>query len=143
VRIAWGCGAPLGFVGRADGRPDPIAWTRQNAVELSAQTWRVLDVGESVEPGGALELGVDGARVFRGQVSARTGPLGLFLEHWSHVRVDRFKVTGAPRWSAAELADLLKAFRARKGVPISNLEIYQKGTVSPSSVAVFREAGAR
>ncbi len=160
VRIAWGCGAPLGFVGRADGRADPIGWTRQNAVELSAEAWRVLEVSESTEPAGvrvlakgtlgadvrrtlslavgqegAVELALDGARVFQGRAAARTGPLGLILEPGTHVGVARFAVTGVPlpavhTWLAREAFSGAGADEARWRVVASPAFRFGTGFIS-------------
>jgi hypothetical protein len=47
-----------------------------------------------------------------------------------------------PKWSAEQLAPLLKDFVARKNVPIFNLEVSQEGRVSPLSLDVLRQASA-
>ena len=39
---------------------------------------------------------IDGSPVFRGELPAAAGPLGLFLEPGTHVEVDRFAVAGEP-----------------------------------------------
>jgi len=57
---------------------------------------------------------------------------------WGHFSQDR--PIGKFRWSAAELAGRIGQFAARRNVPIFDLEIYQDGTVSPESIATFREA---
>jgi hypothetical protein len=95
--------------------------------------------GDPAMPG--LPLGPDG-RFTAGSHAGLQACATLITEgDWIHGGRDC--EIGAPRWSAAELADLRKAFRARKSVPIFNFEVYQEGAVSPRSVAVFREARAR
>jgi hypothetical protein len=48
---------------------------------------------------------------------------------WVHARKNTD--IGRPRWSAAELAELVKGFVTRRNVPIFNLEIHQEGVLSP------------
>jgi len=38
------------------------------------------------------------------------------------------------------MAKLLKDFGATRNVPMFNLEIYQDGTMSPATIAMFKEA---
>jgi hypothetical protein len=57
---------------------------------------------------------------------------------WEHSRNDT--EIGKPRWTAREMAKLLKDFGATRNVPMFNLEIYQDGTMSPATIAMFKEA---
>jgi hypothetical protein len=57
---------------------------------------------------------------------------------WVHARKNTD--IGQPRWSAAQFAELVKEFIARKNVPIFNLESYQEGALSPVSVETFKQA---
>ncbi len=52
------------------------------------------------------------------------------------------KEIGALRWTAGELAELLRGFRAHHAVPIINLQIYQDGFFSEGSIRTFAEACA-
>lgn len=48
---------------------------------------------------------------------------------WVHARKNTD--IGRRRWSAAQLAELVKGFVTRRNVPIFNLEIHQEGALSP------------
>jgi alpha-L-fucosidase len=61
--------------------------------------------------------------------------------NWVHAWKDT--PLSAPKWNAAQLADLIRQFMAHKNVPIFNLEIAQDGQLSSQSIAVFKEAAAR
>jgi len=129
ARIVWGYQAPLGNIGRADGKPHPLSWTRHWGLELTPAAWRLLRAGESGAPqvlaqgacpqaekrtvtlalgdDGALEFVLDGARAWQGTVTASEGPLGLLLEPGTNLAVDRFAVKGVPgravwTWLASE-----------------------------------------
>ena len=43
------------------------------------------------------------------------------------------------KYSVERLTAIMRKFIARKNVPLWNLEIYQEGTVSPESVAIFKQ----
>jgi hypothetical protein len=58
---------------------------------------------------------------------------------WVHDRRDA--PFHPPRWNAAELAELLRAFAAYGNVPIFNLEIGQRGELSPDAIEMLRRAG--
>jgi hypothetical protein len=128
ARLAWGYQAPLATVGRADGKPAPVTWTRHAGLELTRTGWRVLTAGERPEPtvtaqgalpdatkrkvritfaAGRTTVTLDGKRIWVGFVDAAPGPMALLLEPGTHLTVDRFAVTGAPRpatqvWLASE-----------------------------------------
>jgi hypothetical protein len=88
--------------------------------------------------GGLLSVGGDG-RYTAGTHHGLQACATLVTEQdWVHSRTDTD--IGPPRWNAAQLAGLLREFKARRNVPLFNLEIYQEGTVSSASVQVFREA---
>lgn len=57
---------------------------------------------------------------------------------WGHFQQDR--PIGKARWSAVQLAEKIAKFSVRRNVPIFDLEIYQDGTVSPETIALFRAA---
>ena len=129
VRFAWGYAAPLGTVGRADGKPQPLCWTRHCGVELTPTAWRVLQADDSpearrlatgelpaaearhlelaVDAAGAVRVTLDGRDVWEGACPARPGPLALLLQPGTHLTVSRFALTGIPRpatwtWLASE-----------------------------------------
>ena len=93
---------------------------------------------EDAGAGGLLQVGGDGrytAGTYQGLQACAT----LITEgDWVHGRKDT--EIGKPRWSAEQLATVLSDFARFRNVPIFNLEIYQEGTVSPTSVEVFKEA---
>jgi hypothetical protein len=60
---------------------------------------------------------------------------------WGHFVRDR--EIGPPRWNAGELRAILDAFARHGNVPIFNLEIYQEGRVSSSTIELFRQAQGR
>jgi hypothetical protein len=87
--------------------------------------------------GGLLAVGGDG-HFKRGSHQGLQACATLITEgDWVHSRRDT--EIGPPRWSAAQLAVLLREFAARKNVPIFNLEIYQEGALSPATVEIFRQ----
>lgn len=89
--------------------------------------------------GGAVGLGGNG-RFTRGPHTGLQACATLITERdWGHWQRD--SEIAMPRKSAAETAAILKAFAARRNVPIFNLEIYQDGTCSPASIEMFRDAG--
>jgi len=129
ARFAWGYAAPLGTVGRADGRPQPLCWSRHGGVEIAASAWRVLRADDGPEPtllasgdllaaqerhlvvavdaAGGVRIAIDGKDVWSGPGLARPGPLGLLLQPGTHLTVARFAVTGTPlpatwTWLASE-----------------------------------------
>lgn len=55
---------------------------------------------------------------------------------WGHFRPDR--EIGPPRWTTEKLAQDLRQFGVHVVVPIFNLEIYQDGTVSSTTVELFQ-----
>jgi hypothetical protein len=57
---------------------------------------------------------------------------------WGHFRPD--SPIRNPRWNPAQMADRIKRFAGRRIVPIFDLEIYQDGTVSPSTIKMFEQA---
>jgi hypothetical protein len=129
ARFAWGYAAPLGTVGRADGRPEPRCWTRHCAVEVTPTGWQILASDDSpeasrlaggelpaadtrhlemaVDAAGVASVAIDGRPVWEGPFPARTGPLALLLQAGTHLTVTRFAVTGIPQpatwtWLASE-----------------------------------------
>ncbi|HAK96310.1 MAG TPA: hypothetical protein DCM87_15285 [Planctomycetes bacterium] len=87
---------------------------------------------------GLLAVGGDG-RFHSGSHQGLQACATLITEgDWVHARKDTD--IGPPRWNAVQLAELLKAFVARKNVPIFNREIYQEGAVSSGSVEMFTRA---
>jgi len=88
--------------------------------------------------GGLLPVGGDG-HFQSGSHQGLQACATLITENdWVHSRKNTD--IGPPRWNAAQLAEMLKAFVARKNVPIFNLEIYQEGALSPASVENFKQA---
>ena len=88
--------------------------------------------------GGLLPLGGDG-RYTAGRYQGLQACATLITEgDWVHGRKDA--EIGKPRWSAEQLATVLSDFAKFRNVPIFDLEIYQEGTVSPTSVEVFKQA---
>jgi hypothetical protein len=88
--------------------------------------------------GGLLPVGGDG-RYMAGTYQGLQACATLITEgDWVHDR--KSTEIGKPHWSAEQLATLLDTFAKFRNVPIFNLEIYQEGTVSPTSVGVFKQA---
>ncbi len=101
----------------ADAVPDPRCRRGYQAVEISANSWRLVTVdqdGKTAAAGeGAIEtaaertlslkrgkdgttvLFLDGAQVWSGRMPPAAGGLALWLERASHLRVKRFAVIGA------------------------------------------------
>ena len=118
ARLAWACRMPLGAEGRADGRPHRLCWTRHRALELTRDTWRVVEAGETPEDAvvaegplmpadqravriraeaGRTAVTISDEAVWSGSMTSETGSLGLLLEPGTHLSVDRLAVTGAPQ----------------------------------------------
>jgi len=92
------------------------------------------------DPNGAGHLPVGGdGRFTGGPYQGLQACATLVTEGgWVHSRNDT--EIGKPRWTAREMAKLLKDFGATRNVPMFNLEIYQDGTMSPATIAMFQEA---
>jgi hypothetical protein len=91
--------------------------------------------------GGLLPVGGDGRYTAGSHQGLQACATLVTEQDWVHDRPDTD--IGPPRWNAAQMADLLKGFKARGNVPLFNLEIYQEGTVSPATVRMFQEARRR
>lgn len=117
-----------------------IGW---NPWELPSPTeFQDFYCGEGrAEPSGAdalLQNGGDG-RYVSGAYAGLQASAALITEgDWVHSRKDT--EIGLPKWTAAQMADLLARFRSYRSVPIFNVEIYQTGDVSPATVTMFHEA---
>ena len=91
--------------------------------------------------GGLVPLGGNG-RIAGGPHQGLQACATLVTEgDWVHLRENTD--IGPPRWGAAQMAALLQEFIAHKSVPIFNLEIYQEGTLSATSVETLRQARTR
>jgi hypothetical protein len=91
--------------------------------------------------GGLLAVGGDGH--FKSGSHQDLQACATLITEGDWVHSQKNTDIGQPRWSAQQMAVLLKDFIARKNVPIFNLEIYQEGAVSPASVAMFKHARER
>ncbi|MCE9608817.1 MAG: alpha-L-fucosidase [Chthoniobacter sp.] len=117
-----------------------IGW---NPWELPSPTeFQDFYCGEGrAEPSGAdalLAKGGDG-HYRQGAYTGLQASASLITESdWVHSHQDT--AIGPPKWTAAQMADLLTCFRSYRNVPIFNVEIYQTGEVSPATVAMFQEA---
>jgi hypothetical protein len=81
----------------------------------------------------------DRGRISGGAYAGLQASAALIMEgDWLHTKRDT--EIGAPRQSAAQLADLLRRFAALENVPMLNCEIYQDGTLSPLTVARLKSA---
>jgi hypothetical protein len=81
----------------------------------------------------------DHGRVSGGAYAGLQASAALIMEgDWLHTKRDT--EIGAPRQSAAQLAELLRRFAALENVPMLNCEIYQEGTLSPTTVELLRGA---
>lgn len=90
---------------------------------------------------GWLPAGGDG-RFLDGPAKGLPAAVTLITEgDWLHAGKDT--AVGAPRWTAPQLTLYLRDFASRRVVPIFNLEIYQEGRLSPSTIDVFAAAGAK
>lgn len=85
-----------------------------------------------------MPIGPDGHFVGGEFAGLQAGVTVITEGDWVHDREDT--EIGAPRWDAAQMSALLTAFTTRKNVPIFNIEIYQNGTFSPQTIAMFAEA---
>lgn len=87
---------------------------------------------------GDLAVGGDG-HFHHGPYAGLQASVCLVTEgDWGHFSHD--SVIGPPRWTAEQMSDLLRRFSERRNVPIFNLEIYQDGTVSAQTIAMFKTA---
>ena len=135
-------GAPWERLTRAAKAGHPQRLVAYNPWVLPSPTeFQDFCCGEGVRDagaGGLLRVGGDGrytAGTYQGLQACAT----LITEgDWVHGRKDA--EIGKPRWAAEQLATMLGEFAKFRNVPIFNLEIYQEGTVSPTSVEVFKQA---
>lgn len=89
--------------------------------------------GDDVHP-----IGSDG-RYTTGSHAGLQAAATLVTEgDWGHFHPDR--EIGKPRWTAEQMADLLRRFSGNKNVPIFNVEIYQEGAISSGTVETFKKA---
>ena len=81
----------------------------------------------------------DHGRISGGAHAGLQASAAVIMEgDWLHSRRDT--EIGAPRQSAAQLAELLRRFAALENVPMLNCEIYQDGTLSPATVEALHAA---
>lgn len=81
----------------------------------------------------------DRGRISGGAYAGLQAGAALITEgDWLHTKRDT--EIGAPRYSAAQLADLLHRFAALENAPMLNCEIYQDGTLSLATVELLRVA---
>jgi hypothetical protein len=107
----------------------------------SATEFQDFHCGENdADPTGAGALAVGGnGRYTAGPYLGLQAAATLVTESdWGHFAKD--SPIANPRWSAPAMAGILRNFSARSNVPIFNLEIYQDGTLSPASIAMFHAA---
>jgi len=127
ARLAWSYRAPLGVIGRADGSPAPITFTRHNALEITPDGWRLLKVEEPAGSliasgrltegarrslnlrvsGNIVSIAIDGKSLWSGPMRSESGPLALLLEPGTNLKVEQFAVRGIPTpaqltWLASE-----------------------------------------
>lgn len=89
--------------------------------------------GDDVHP-----IGSDG-RYTTGSHAGLQAAATLITEgDWGHFHPDR--EIGKPRWTAEQMAELLRRFSEHKNVPIFNVEIYQEGSISLGTVEMFKRA---
>ncbi|MBM4089784.1 MAG: hypothetical protein FJ276_10200 [Planctomycetes bacterium] len=82
----------------------------------------------------------DHGRISGGAYAGLQASAALVMERdWLHTKRDT--EIGPPRQTAAQLADLLRRFAALENVPMLNCEIYQDGTLSPTTVQTIHAAG--
>jgi hypothetical protein len=115
-----------------------------NRWELASPTeFQDFDAGEGcTDPrgsGGLLARGGDGRYPSGPQAGLQATACLMAQAAWVHDRRDA--VFHPPRWNAAELAEMLRAFAAHGNVPIFNLEIGQQGELSPDAVEMLHRAG--
>jgi hypothetical protein len=117
ARIVWGYQAPLSPDGHAaDSTIHPLSLTRHQGLELSPNAWRLISVdstGKKSETAqGRLEtaashsidfrlredgqavLSIDGQHRFEGNLPVNAGPIGLYVDPFTHASVSRFEITG-------------------------------------------------
>jgi len=115
-----------------------------NRWELASPTeFQDFDAGEGcLDPrgGGGLLLDAGDGRYPSGPQAGLQATACLVFQHnWVHDRRDA--PFNPPRWQSPELAALLREFAAHGNVPIFNLEIGQRGELSPDSIEVLHRAG--
>jgi hypothetical protein len=102
-----------------------------------------FDAGEACfDPAGNgwLVKGGDG-RYTAGLAAGLPAASTLITESdWVHSKKDTAILP--PRWTPPQLRQYLRDFISRKNIPIFNLEVYQEGRVSSSSIEVFAKAAA-
>ena len=116
VALLWGCTAPLGpNKPAADAALHDLCATRQIALCLTADTWRVTETGDkgsaqpvasgglsgppeevmlSVDAAGATLLHINGSFTWKGTLNPGPGVLGIRVSPHSSAEVSRFSVSG-------------------------------------------------
>lgn len=115
-----------------------------NRWELVSPTeFQDFDAGEGcVDPRGSdglLAHGGDGRYPSGPQAGLQATACLVLQQDWVHDRRD--SPFHPPRWTAPELAHLLRGFAAHGNVPIFNLEIGQRGELSSTAIEVVHQAG--
>ena len=115
-----------------------------NRWELASPTeFQDFDAGEGcLDPrgsGGLLSQAGDGRYPSGPQAGLQATACLVLQRDWVHDRRDA--PFNPPRWESPELATLLRDFAAHGNVPIFNLEIGQRGELSPDSIEVLHRAG--
>jgi hypothetical protein len=117
ARIVWGYQAPLSPDRHAaDSTIHPLSLTRHQGLELTSNAWRLISVDSAgkisetaqglleTTPSRAIDfdlrddgqavLSIDGQRRFEGTLPVNPGPVGLYVDPFTHASVSRFEIIG-------------------------------------------------
>lgn len=136
--------APWESLARAAKAGNPQRLVGFNAWELVNPTgFHDFCTGEGCqEPrgfGGLLRPGGDGRYPCGTHAGLQASACLTTERDWGHFSRDA--PFPPPKWSAPQLAELLRGFITCRNVPIFNLEIAQDGQLSARTLALFEEAG--
>jgi hypothetical protein len=117
ARIIWNHQAPLGADRHSsDATLHPLALTRHQGLELSADAWRVVSVDAAgkvavvaagalppgqarsveivAEEDGRTQIAIDGKPRWQGNLAGGPGPIGLLVQPNTNLAVSRFEIDG-------------------------------------------------
>ncbi|MBN2580476.1 MAG: hypothetical protein JXB10_15940 [Pirellulales bacterium] len=164
VRIIWGYRAPLGPDRHAaDATVHPLSLTRHQGLELSSNTWRILNVdatgkidvtaegplengttrqvGIDAEKDGQMRVAIDGITRWTGKLAFNAGQIGLLVDPYTHLSVSRFEIRGS-REPAVTPWLFLEALTGA-GVDMSDWDVVQSPLYRFGVGAVRKTPGGR
>ncbi len=164
ARFVWGYQAPLGPDRHAaDATIHPLSLTRHLGLEISADAWRIVSIDaadkRSVKAEGPLEtaarraielvvrddgwsrLKIDGKIRFEGNLPVQAGPVGLFVEPFTNLKVSRFEI--ADPFKPAVMPWLYLEGLTGAGVKMSDWDVIHSPTYRFGVGAVGKTPGGR